>query len=117
MWRQCELTSAVNIFVCLCRLEAVRKMSHAEDWRLVAQWLVKMRVLPQSHKAAQPGGTVIDLGAALRDGVCLCRLLTILNPQSLTTSEYNAHPYNSEVSCAFCGCSERRCYKLLSCVV
>lgn len=71
-------------------------MEQIEDWRLVTQWLVKMRVLPQ--QSADVFKSAGDLSSALYDGVCLCRLLMILNPNSLTVSDYNLYPHKSEVS-------------------
>lgn len=71
-----------------------------EYWRQCALWLIRCRVLPQSHRVTWETARAFDLAQSLRDGVLLCQLLNNLHPQTINLKEINLRPQMSQVRSA-----------------
>ncbi|KAK3551094.1 hypothetical protein QTP70_012456 [Hemibagrus guttatus] len=67
-----------------------------EYWRQCAHWLIRCRVLPQSHRVTWETARAFDLAQSLRDGVLLCQLLNNLHPQTINLKEINLRPQMSQ---------------------
>ncbi|XP_060778663.1 guanine nucleotide exchange factor VAV3 isoform X1 [Neoarius graeffei] len=70
-----------------------------EYWRQCALWLIRCRVLPQSHRVTWETARAFDLAQSLRDGVLLCQLLNNLHPQTINLKEINLRPQMSQFLC------------------
>ncbi|XP_047666695.1 guanine nucleotide exchange factor VAV3 isoform X2 [Tachysurus fulvidraco] len=70
-----------------------------ECWRQCALWLIRCRVLPQSHRVTWETARAFDLAQSLRDGVLLCQLLNNLHPQTINLKEINLRPQMSQFLC------------------
>ncbi|GAA6064843.1 guanine nucleotide exchange factor VAV3 isoform X1 [Tachysurus ichikawai] len=74
-----------------------------ECWRQCALWLIRCRVLPQSHRVTWETARAFDLAQSLRDGVLLCQLLNNLHPQTINLKEINLRPQMSQCFRCYCG--------------
>ncbi|XP_034163616.1 guanine nucleotide exchange factor VAV3 isoform X1 [Pangasianodon hypophthalmus] len=70
-----------------------------EYWRQCALWLIRCRVLPQSHRVTWETARAFDLAQSLRDGVLLCQLLNNLHPHTINLKEINLRPQMSQFLC------------------
>ncbi|KAM9489180.1 guanine nucleotide exchange factor VAV3 [Clarias gariepinus] len=70
-----------------------------EYWRQCAHWLIRCRVLPQTHRVTWDTARAFDLAQSLRDGVLLCQLLNNLRPQTINLKEINLRPQMSQFLC------------------
>ena len=70
-----------------------------ELWKQCGEWLVRLGVLPASHRITWPDATVQDLAYALRDGVLLCHLLHSIDPTSIDMKLVNQRPALAQFLC------------------
>ena len=97
------LDSIVRLFVELsCALSSphpTTPLSMGELWKQCGEWLVRLGVLPASHRITWPDATVQDLAYALRDGVLLCHLLHSIDPTSIDMKLVNQRPALAQFLC------------------
>ncbi|XP_062847171.1 guanine nucleotide exchange factor VAV3 isoform X1 [Trichomycterus rosablanca] len=83
-----------------------------EYWRQCALWLIRCRVLPESHRVTWETARAFDLAQSLRDGVLLCQLLNNLHPHTVNLKDINLRPQMSQFLCLknirtfLCACAE-----------
>ena len=70
-----------------------------ELWKQCGEWLVRLGVLPPSHRISWPDATVQDLAFALRDGVLLCHLLHSIDQTSIDMKLVNQRPSLAQFLC------------------
>ena len=70
-----------------------------ELWKQCGEWLVRLGVLPPSHRITWPDATVQDLAYALRDGVLLCHLLHSIDQTSIDMKLVNQRPSLAQFLC------------------
>jgi len=68
-----------------------------ERWRECAAFLTRVGLLSADHRANWPNATARDLAYTLRDGVQLCRLLSLIQPNSLDIRDINQRPQMAQV--------------------
>jgi len=70
-----------------------------ELWKQCGAWLVRLDVLPSTHRISWPDATVQDLAYALRDGVLLCHLLHTIDNTTLDMKQVNQRPALAQFLC------------------
>ncbi|KPU72665.1 uncharacterized protein Dana_GF15994, isoform B [Drosophila ananassae] len=73
---------------------------NADLWRECVAWLVRCKVIPPDHKAAQADAEIRILAMTLRDGVLLCNLVIHLDPSSMDPREFNRKPQMAQFLCS-----------------
>ena len=68
-------------------------------WRECSNWLTRCRAIRTDHKANWPNSTPGDLAHILRDGVLLCNLLNVIEPESIDTKDVNQKPQMAQFLC------------------
>lgn len=69
-----------------------------EIWRECTSWLTRCGALRPDHKLNWSDSTIADFAYTLRDGVLLCNLLNILDPESFDMKDVNQKPQMAQVS-------------------
>jgi hypothetical protein len=69
-----------------------------ERWRECSAFLTRVGLLSADHRANSVKATARDLAYTLRDGVQLCRLLNLIQPNSLDLKDINQRPQMAQVS-------------------
>ncbi|XP_017852523.1 protein vav isoform X2 [Drosophila busckii] len=72
---------------------------NADLWRECVAWLIRCKVIPADHKAAQSDAEIRILAMTLRDGVLLCNLVIQLDPSSMDAREFNRKPQMAQFLC------------------
>ncbi|CAG7815257.1 unnamed protein product [Allacma fusca] len=70
-----------------------------ESWRDCCAWLTRIGLITQEHRANSPTATVKDLAYNLRDGVQICRLLNLIQPNSLDLKDISQKPQMAQFLC------------------
>lgn len=70
-------------------------------WRECAVWLTRCKAIPADHKANWPDSEIRVLALTLRDGVILCNLLNLIDPNALDMKDFNRKPQMAQVGFAF----------------
>ncbi|GLH08883.1 60S ribosomal protein L27a [Gryllus bimaculatus] len=70
-----------------------------EYWKNCVNWLVRCEVLRPDHQTLQNGAHVEDLAYTLRDGVLLCCLINILEPDCIEMQNVNLNPQTTRCLC------------------
>ena len=68
-----------------------------ESWRDCCAWLTRVGLITSEHRANSPNATVKDLAYNLRDGVQICRLLNLIQPNSLDLKDISQKPQMAQV--------------------
>lgn len=68
-------------------------------WRECAAWLTRCNVIPPDHKVNSPESEIRLLALTLRDGVLLCNLLNIIDPNALDMKDFNRKPQMAQFLC------------------
>ena len=69
-----------------------------EIWRECTKWLTRCGALRPDHKLNWSDSTITDFAYTLRDGVLLCNLLNILDPESFDMKDVNQKPQMAQVT-------------------
>ena len=69
-----------------------------DEWKEGAEWLAKIGLIGQDHILNSSSAQMFDLAKFLRDGVMLCKILFILDENSIDMSAINQRPQNAQVS-------------------
>lgn len=72
-----------------------------EEWREGAQWLARVGLIGHDHVLNSSSSKMFDLAKFLRDGVMLCKLLYLLDENSIDLSTINQRPQNAQVRIFF----------------
>ncbi|RWS13194.1 protein vav-like protein [Dinothrombium tinctorium] len=68
-------------------------------WKDCAKWLIECQLLPYDHRINWKNAQIIDLVNCLRDGVLLCQLLNVLQPNCIDMKEVSLRPQMSQFLC------------------
>lgn len=71
---------------------------NSDLWRECVAWLIRCKVIPSDHKAAQSNAEIRSLAMTLRDGVLLCNLVMHLEPNSMDSRELHRKPQMAQVN-------------------
>ncbi|XP_066961659.1 protein vav-like isoform X3 [Macrobrachium rosenbergii] len=74
-------------------------MGVEECWRECCEWLSKIRLIRDDHLLRSPNAQLIDLCKFLRDGVMICKILHILDEDSIDLRTINQRPQNAQFLC------------------
>ncbi|KAH8362417.1 hypothetical protein KR200_006622, partial [Drosophila serrata] len=73
---------------------------NSDLWRECVAWLIRCKVIPSDHKAAQSDAEIRSLAMTLRDGVLLCNLVMFLEPNSMDSRELHRKPQMAQFLCS-----------------
>ncbi|RWS24881.1 protein vav-like protein [Leptotrombidium deliense] len=68
-------------------------------WKECGKWLIACNLLPFDHRINWKNAQIIDLVNSLRDGVLLCQLLNVLQPNCIDMKEVSLRPQMSQFLC------------------
>lgn len=68
-----------------------------EEWRECSQWLVRIGLISEDHLLATQNAKLTDFYRFLRDGVMLCKLLHIIDSDSIDLRSINQRPQSAQV--------------------
>jgi guanine nucleotide exchange factor VAV len=71
----------------------------AELWKQCADWLLRLKVLPDNHRVVWPDATIQDIAYALRDGVLLCHVANTIDPAAIDMRMVNQRPQMAQFLC------------------
>ncbi|XP_068239225.1 protein vav isoform X2 [Palaemon carinicauda] len=74
-------------------------MGVEECWRECCEWLFKIRLIRDDHLLRSANAQLIDLCKFLRDGVMICKILHILDEDSIDLRTINQRPQNAQFLC------------------
>ncbi|XP_042213661.1 protein vav-like isoform X3 [Homarus americanus] len=69
------------------------------EWRECPDWLARIGLISRDHVLTSPNATLIDFCRFLRDGVMVCKLLYILDEDSIDLRSINQRPQNARFLC------------------
>lgn len=68
-------------------------------WKCCADWLYRLKVLPDNHRILWPDASMKDLAYTLRDGVLLCHVASAISPESIEQKNVNQRPQMAQFLC------------------
>ncbi|KAK7078489.1 hypothetical protein SK128_023086 [Halocaridina rubra] len=68
-------------------------------WRECCEWLARIRLISQDHSLVSQSATFVDLCRFLRDGVMICKILHIIDEDSIDLRAINQRPQNAQFLC------------------
>ncbi|XP_071521753.1 protein vav isoform X2 [Panulirus ornatus] len=71
----------------------------SEDWRECPDWLARIGLISRDHVLTSPNAKLTDLCRFLRDGVMVCKLLHIIDEDSIDLRSINQRPQNAQFLC------------------
>ncbi|XP_045593761.1 protein vav isoform X2 [Procambarus clarkii] len=71
----------------------------SEDWKECPDWLARIGLISRDHMLTSPNAKLTDLCRFLRDGVMICKLLHILDEDSIDLRSINQRPQNAQFLC------------------
>ncbi|XP_050733080.1 protein vav-like isoform X4 [Eriocheir sinensis] len=74
-------------------------MEKVEQWTLCCEWLQRVGLIGSDHLLATNQAKLTDLCRFLRDGVMLCKLLYLLNKNSIDLRSINQRPHKAQFLC------------------
>ena len=66
-------------------------------WRSCVKWFTDVNLIPPSHFLNTDKATYVDLAKFLRDGSMLCKLLSLLDEDSIEMHTIYLRPRNAQV--------------------
>lgn len=68
-----------------------------EQWQECGKWLHRIGFIREDHKLNSSNCTVSDFALFFRDGVTLCKLLYLIDKDSIEKSSISLRPHNAQV--------------------